>query len=425
MNTLSIAFLVINAVALLTVSRRCASLPLLVGACYMTLGQNIEIGPFHFSVIRILIAVGMMRVIIKRERLYNGMNSLDCLIVVWASWAIISSVFHDDSTGTLVNRLGSVYNACGVYFLLRFFCQSIDDVMLWCRSTAILLIPVAVAVVLEKMTGYNLFSELGGVSEFSAIRDGGIRAQGPFAHPILSGTVGAVCLPLMIGIWKQHWKGAVIGVTSCLAMIFASHSSGPIMSALCAIGAMFMWRWRHKMRLVRWLAVLGYIGLDLVMKAPAYYLIARIDLTGGSTGWHRAALIEAALKHISEWWLAGTDFTRHWMPYSVVGAENQADITNHYLRMGVDGGLPLMLLFIATLAIGFQYVGRIIKNLEEQNQHYSFFFWSIGCSLFVHTVTCISVSYFDQSFIFLYLILAMIASALSSTSFDNKSLKSI
>jgi len=169
------------------------------------------------------------------------------------------------------------------------------------------------------------------------------------------------------------------------------------------------------MRLIRWLAVLGYIALDLIMKAPAYYIIARIDLTGSSTSWHRAALIDSAIQHLSEWWFAGTDYTRDWMPYGVNWSADQSDITNHYLRMGVDGGLPLMLLFIAVLAMGFSFVGRTLRMTPELPPLSQFMIWALGASLFTHSVTFISVSYFDQSVVFIYLTLAVIGSVRSGT----------
>src|SRR5581483_9732253 len=141
---------------------------------------------------------------------------------------------------------GLVYNACGIYFLLRVFCQSLDDVVRLCRITAILLVPLSIEMLFEQMTGHNIFSAFGGVPQLSEVRGGRIRAQGPFAHAILAGTVGAACLPLMVGIWQQHRKTVIIGMTACLLMVFTSASSGPIMSASFAIGALFMWRWRHR-----------------------------------------------------------------------------------------------------------------------------------------------------------------------------------
>lgn len=413
MNAFAITFLLINAVALLLLPRRWAPLPLLVGACYMTLGQGIEIGSFNFTVIRMLVAAGLVRVLMRGEHMSGRINGLDWLMLVWAVWALISSFFHNDPSAALTFRLGLVYNACGVYFLLRIFCQSHDDVVRLCCITAILLVPVAVEMLNEKLTMFNLFSALGGVPESPAIRSGRIRAQGPFAHAILAGTIGAVCLPFMIGLWQRQKKIALIGIVACLSIIYASASSGPIMSAIAGVGALSMWRYRQNTRLLRWLAVLSYIGLDLVMKAPAYYLISRIDITGGSTGWHRAFLIETALNHLSEWWIAGTDYTRHWMPSGVYWSPDHADITNHYLHLGVLGGLPLMLLFIAVLAKGFSFVGKTLRQSADLPFESRFIIWALGASLFAHAATFISVSYFDQSFVFIYLTLAAIGSVWS------------
>jgi hypothetical protein len=382
----------------------------------MTRGQGIELfGLFTFTVIRILIATGLVRMLIRGERIAGGINGLDWLILGWALLAITSSIFHNEPSAALVLRLGLVYDACGVYFLIRSFCQSMDDVIGLCRTTAILLIPLAVEMLYEKQTVHNLFSMFGGVSENPAIRDGKIRAQGPFAHAILAGTIGAVNLPLTVAIWSQYRKTAILGITACLTIVFASTSSGPIMSAIAAIGALFMWRYRHKMKLIHWAAVLAYIVLALLMKDPVYYLMARIDITGGSTGWHRARLIESAFEHFNEWWLAGTDYTRHWMPTGVSWSPNHTDITNHYLRMGVIGGLPLMLIFIASLAKGFSYVGNTLRHATKLSPTSLFVVWALGASLFANAVTFLAVSYFDQSSVFIYLILAAIGSMWSTT----------
>jgi hypothetical protein len=413
MNSIGTIFFLINVSALFALPRQWAALPFLIGACYMTLGQGITLGPFHLFFIRILIAMGFIRVIVRGERLAGNVTGLDWFMLAWAAWAVFSSIFHKDISAVLVNRLGLIYNGCGIYFLLRVFCQTPNDVIRLCRITAILLIPLSIVMFAEKMTGHNFFSVFGGVPELSETRNGKIRAQGPFAHSILAGTAGSVSLPLMIGLWQQYKKTAIAGIGACCLIIVSSASSGPIMSALFALGALSMWYWRGRMRLIRWLAIVAYIGVDLIMKAPAYYLVARIDLTGSSTSWHRAKLIETSLEHLSEWWFAGTDYTRHWMDYGVGWSPDHIDFTNHYLYMGVLGGLPLMFLFIAVLSKAFSLVG---KNLREANHipssaSYYFFLWTLGASLFAHAASFLSISYFDQSFVFIYLTLAMICSA--------------
>jgi hypothetical protein len=196
-------------------------------------------------------------------------------------------------------------------------------------------------------------------------------------------------------------------------MIITSASSGPVIGAMAGVAALYMWHYRHRLRLLRWLAVIGYVGLELTMKAHAYYIIWRFDFAGGSTGFHRAALIDSALRHLDEWWLAGTDFTRHWMSTGVDWSPNHADITNEYIHMGVIGGLPLVLLFIGVLAKGFSFVGRTLEQASGLPDESRFMLWGVGSGLFSHALMFISVSYFDQSILFVYLTLAVIGSVYS------------
>lgn len=410
MTAVATLFVIIASVALLLIPRRWAALPLLASACYMTLGQGITVGPFHFPIIRMALGVGFIRVLVRSERPAGGLIAMDWLMVLWGAWALCASVFHADPNGTLINQLGRVYNSLGIYFLIRCFCRDQEDVIGVLIAIAVMLLPIALEMLNEQLTQRNLFSVFGGVPEVPQIRQGRIRAQGPFAHSILAGTVGAVCAPFMAGIWRRHPLIAKGGLAACLLMVVASASSGPLTSLLLSAFALVLWRWRHLTRQLRVAAVLGYLLLDLVMKAPAYYLIARIDLAGGSTGWHRARLIESAIEHFREWWWAGTDYTRHWMPYGVSANPDHADITNHYLFMGVMGGLPMMLLFMLIVWWGFRYVGEGMRLREQAPFENRFLIWALGCSLFSHATTCLSVSYFDQSFIFIYLTLAMIVS---------------
>jgi hypothetical protein len=413
MNPLGIMFLCITSVALLLVPRRLAPVPLLAGACYMTLGQSIDFGPLSFSVLRILIAVGIARVLARREKFGSAFGSLDWLMSASAGLAVVTSGFHKEPATQLIFNLGFAYNTCGIYFLLRVFCRSIEDVLTVIQATAFLLVPVAVEMMYESSSRQNLFAVLGGVPELAAVREGRIRAQGPFAHAILAGTVGAVCLPMMIGLWRSRRGPSLAGIAACLIMVIASASTGPIASAFAGLVAMLMWRIRLHMALVRRLTVLGYAALVLVMKAPPYALIGRVDLAGGSAGWHRVALIDAAREHLNEWWLCGTDYTRHWMPTGVSWSPNHTDITNYYLHLGIIGGLPLTLVFVSSLVRAFSFVGKVIRSeVLAKDDH--FVVWSLGAALLAHTATCISVSYFDQSFIYLYLSLAAIASAYAS-----------
>ena len=65
MNPLALFFFLICAAALIAVPRKWAPVPLLLGCTYMTFGQGIELGPVSLPIYRMLLVVGVIRVISK------------------------------------------------------------------------------------------------------------------------------------------------------------------------------------------------------------------------------------------------------------------------------------------------------------------------------------------------------------------------
>ena len=410
LTSVGTAILVLALATILLLPRRWAPVPILIVTCYMVLSQGILLGPFNFFSIRLVILIGMVRVLVRREFRDLPPSPIDRLMLAWAICALVASLFHVDPSATLIYNGGFVFNTWGTYILLRAFCRSLDEAVFLCKVIAWLLVPIAVEMTYEKIATSNAFSILGGVPDAPNIREGRVRAQGPFAHAILAGTVGAAMLPLCVGLWRRHKFTSLIGIVACSTIVVTSASSGPLLSAMAAVVGLVLWPLRRSMRRIRQGLLLVYLVLEVGMAVPPYYLMGRIDLSGGSTGYHRARLIESSLEHIGEWWLAGTDVTRHWMATGVTWNPNHTDITNHYLAMGVMGGLPLMLIFIWILVRGFSIVGTAVNDPGDRWREDRFFIWSLGASLFAHTATCISVSYFDQSIVFLYVTIAVIAS---------------
>jgi hypothetical protein len=408
MNAFGFLFTFVMSALLVRLPRSLAPLPILMGASYVTLSQQLEIGPLHFPVGRVLIAVGIFRVMSRGERIARGVNSLDRIMIYLAIWSICSLVFHKPTV--LIFRLGILYDALGTYYLFRIFIQKPEDVRLVFKMVCLILLPVAATMLVEKFKGVNLLSLIGfGEAEVNST-NGHFRAQGAFGHAILAGNVGAVSLPMAVYFWRKQRKLALTGIAVTLAMVFASGSSGPIMTTMAVIGALALWKIRGSLRAIRWSAVFVVIGLSFLMKDPPYFLLARIDITGGSTGYFRAQLIKSTIEHFNEWWLAGTDFTRHWMPSGIPANGEHTDMTNYYIQMGVWGGLLLMLLFISLLVAGFNRVGKALQANKNAPADRQFLIWTLGAILFGHVTTFVSISYFDQTVVFLYLALACIGS---------------
>jgi hypothetical protein len=270
----------------------------------------------------------------------------------------------------------------------------------------LLLCPLAVGMSLEKATGRNPYFLVGGTRNESIVRKNSVRATGPFRHPILAGTAGAVALPL------AHYLLSVgrpaLGVAGLLAgstIVICSASSGPMAAAMIYPLSLFF-RSRRKL-MKRAIIAAGALVLiyPLISGRGPWYLMARIDLTGGSTGWHRAYLIDRSFTFLNEWWLFGTDRTRHWMPTGVSWNENHSDITNYFLHLGVQGGLPVALALAALIFGAFR---RLIRSSGEDMDIDVRLDWALGASLAIHTLSFISISYFDQMYVVLYLLLAAI-----------------
>jgi len=413
-NELGLAFVILMGFNIIVLPRRFATIPVIMTCCYITLGSGFIIAGLHFSALRLIILSGWLRVIFRREFSIK-LNIVDKLLILWTIFNVVSNTILWQTSEAFINRLGFIYDVIGIYFLFRFLILDIAEIELVIKGLAIILIPLTILMLNEYMTGRNLFSIFGGVNEYTAIRDGKFRCQGPFDHPILAGTFGATIMPLFVSLWfKQGIKiSGIIGFVTATIITGLSVSSGPFIAYIFGILGIMMWPLRQQMRLVRYVAIFILIMLHAVMKAPAWHIMARIaDLTGGH-GWYRAAVIDSAIEHFSEWWMVGTKNTANWGLTVLPNNPTKSDMTNQYLNIGIDGGLITMLLFILIIIIAFRDLGRSLKATENEPFPLKFLLWSMGAALFAHAVNFLSVSYYDQSIVFWYLLLAMIATSIN------------
>jgi len=406
-------FTLVMGLLTLFLPRRFAVFPLIVTACFITLGQVISVASLHFTMFRIIIFFGLIRIIIRKEAFSIRLHTIDKILIAYVITSATAYILlRSVSAEAFINQLGFIYNSLFLYILFRALIHDIDDIKIILKMLALVVIPLAVAMMIEKATGRNLFSIFGGVPEFTVIREGRLRCQGAFSHPILAGTFGATSLPFMVALW--FWGGekkwiAGLGVMSATIIAITSASSGPLLTYMMILIAMAMWRLRDYMRTVRWCFLLSLIGLHMVMKAPVWALIGKVsEVIGMGGGWHRVMLIDAAISHFDEWWLLGTDYTRHWMPTGVSWSEEQADITNQFIAVGIDGGLIAVILFIALIVFCFKNIGTKLKEISSGEFPVKFALWCMGVVMVGHLASFISVHYFDQIIVFWYLLLALI-----------------
>lgn len=405
LNPIGLGMVLICGIATLTLSRKHAVIPMLFIACFIAPAQRIVIGTLDFNLLRIMVIFAWVRLFSLREYQNFRWKPLDKLIIVWALVGTTIYTVQQGSLAALVYKIGVNFEALGLYFFFRCVIRSLADVDRLLRGIVVLSIPVAVALSIEKQTGHNEFAIFGGVPEITLLRQGKLRAQGAFAHPILAGTFWAALLPMMAGLWFRNVSGkmfASVGIMTTGVIVWACASSTPIAATAAAIVGAAVWPFRGMMRWVRWGVFGTLVSLHLVMKAPVWNLLARIDLVGGSTGYQRYALIDAAVHHFSEWAIIGTQSTAAWGYFMF-------DVTNQYILEGVRGGLITMLLFIAQIVLAFGAIGRL-RRVTAGVRRDEAMVWAMGVALFVHVAAFIAVSYFGQIIVIWYMLLAMACS---------------
>lgn len=390
---------------ILFLPRKYVVVPLLLGALLIPMEQVIVVGGIHFFVIRVLVLSGCLRLLWEKFSsrlgpLSGGFNSVDKAFSLWAISYAACFVLLWMEAQALINRLGFLLDVFGMYFLLRFLIRDQQDLRRVFKLLALFSCLMAVCMIGEQLTGRNVFGWLGGPS-FPELREGRIRSQGAFRHSILGGTFGATILPLFAGLWRDpRFKVvALLCVIAGTIITFTSASSTPLMAYVAGIVALCLWPLRKHMRVIRWAIVVVLVGLHLVMKAPVWALIARIDIVGGSSGDHRYQLVNACIMHFSDWWLLGAKNYGDWGYWMF-------DACNQFVAYADSGGLLTLIAFIAIISRSFARIGTARKLLAGDRRQ-EWFIWSLGACLFAHVVAYWGIGYFDQMQVIWFAFLAI------------------
>jgi hypothetical protein len=305
----------------------------------------------------------------------------------------------------LIQVLGSLFDVLGIYFMFRILIRSWGDLDQFGKYASIVLILIAPLFLIEWVTLRNYFSLFGPIPDFTELHKGEHRARGAFAHGLIAGAFTVSLMPLIAArFWNPRASKALTacGLFAALAIVVAIASSTPILVLAAGIGAACLFPLRGNLRWIRWGVVAVLVCLQIVMKAPVWHLMARINIFGGSTGWHRFNLIDKFLQNWRDWFVLGTGYTGSW-------GGNLVDVTNHFVLQGLRGGILGLTLYLVMVTLAFRRVGYMIGHAERQRVQLVYA-WAIGVAMFCHMVAQFAVSYFGQVVLVYYGLLGAIGS---------------
>jgi len=306
LNPLVAVWMLIAIALILVLPRKQVITPLLLAVFTIPVGQVVVLGSLHFTVLRILILAGLVRRASSRAKFPGGFNPVDRVVVLWTASALVVLSLQWMDTQALIHNFGDFLDALGGYFVVRFLIADGEAIPRTIKALAVVCVIQGTCMINEQISRLNVFGYLGGMPLSVTIRDGKIRSEGVMGC-IYAGVFAGVLIPLFLWLWtqgKSRWV-ACAGIAGATAMVITSNASTSWMALGGSIVGLAFWPLRKQMRLVRWGLALTLVALHLVMHGPVWSLIARVDLTGSSSSEHRSYLVDATIRHFSDWWLLG------------------------------------------------------------------------------------------------------------------------
>ena len=388
---------IILAMLTLLVRRRYFLVPLILAACFVPTDQRIMVMGLDFKVLRMIIAVGVLRVMLFGEYQRLKLNRIDRLLLMWVLCGAAIYSIQWNTAEAVINRAGILFDAVGLYWLFRQNIRSWDDLKHTLRVFAVGAIILLPFVLIEWSTGSNPFVFLG--KAVTSVRQDNFRCQAAFPHSIMLGLFWAILAPMFLALAKTETKKTLylFAFASSIVIVAATASSTPILVLILAIVAYTAFNWRQYTAVAALAIAAVTAAIHIAMNAPVWHLLARINVISGSTGWHRYNLIDKAIANFNEWMVIGCRSTDHW-------GWGLGDVTNQYVQEGVRGGVATLILFVLMIYAVLKTL--VTSSLGYRDRNAQLLTWALFSMMIAHCVGFIGVSYFGQIQVLWYMTLA-------------------
>jgi hypothetical protein len=408
LNPLVAVWLLVAVVLILSLPRRKVITCFLVSCLCIPVAQVVVVAGVHFTVLRILIMAGLVRRAMEStrssgEKFFGGFNGIDRMVVLWTLSELIVLSLQWMNVQALIHNLGDFVDALGGYLVVRFLVTDREAFRRCITTLASICVIQGLCMLNEQITHVNVFGYMGGHTGIT-IRDGKLRSEGVMGC-LYAGAFAGASIPLFLWLWKGGKSRimACAGVIGALAMVITSNSSTSLLALGGSLLGLAFWPLRNLMRLIRWFLSLTLISLHLIMHGPVWSLIARIDLTGSSSGYHRYYLVDNCVRHLSDWWLLGYKYYNDW-------GWDMWDLCNQFVVAALTGGLLTLVFYVTIFSRSFGAIGTARKHIKG-NRREEWLFWCLGCTLFAIVVAHFGINYMAQMMLTVFPVLACISVA--------------
>lgn len=403
-----IVWLLLAILLIMVLPRRKAIMPFLIAFFTIPIGEVVVVGGIHLTALRILILVALAKRLTfsRREKYPEGVNGIDWAVILWAVSAFIAFFLQFPGTPSLIQGLGVLLDTLGGYLAVRSLIPDGEGMRTTIKTLAIVCAILGACMINEQIRQVNVFGYMGGIDLVPVFRDGHLRA-GATLGCIPAGAFSGVLIPLFVWLLKEKncRVAAIVGLAGATAMVFTSYSSTSWMALIGSIVGLASWRLRKSMRTIRWAFVMVLVGLQMVMKAPVWALIARVDLTGSSSAYQRYQLVDMTIRHFTAWCLIGTPDYVNW-------GWDSWDLCNQFAAVALTGGLLALVCYLAIFKRSFSALGIARKRVNGDLRQ-EWLLWCFGSTLFATIIAHFGINYMAQLIMGFFPLVACICVATS------------
>lgn len=314
---------------------------------------------------------------------------------------------------SLENRSGFLMDTLFVYIVARLCLVKREEMMDLIKWIGLASIPLAVLGIIETTTGWQPFAALQylcpwAVPTIFKLRFGLFhRACGPFDQPILFGSFFVMLLPLVFYLRNAPNYPRILIYLLCgiiITGIFSSMSSGPWIMMVAVIFCIVMERFKNWIKSLLIGFVFFCIFIDITSDRSFHHvLLTRLNPAGGAA-WHRAKIIDSAIRTFNEWWLVGyRGLEPGWMQIA------HTDVTNFHVLNGIRYGILGIIGFWGILICGILEMSRL-HNRSNDRQLRSWA-WALGITIVIVFLSCLGSNLRGQVQFLFYIILGIVGSS--------------
>lgn len=353
-------------------------------------------------------------------------NRIDALVILLWLWTVFATAVAGASFSYIAQMIGRGFDTVLMYLVARMSLLDEGDARgfrVWIVVTAICMGLLGVYEALtasspyQSLIQYRSWSWIDKPPEF---RLGMLRAQASTSVSIYFGMSMVLVLGMLIAL--RSYADSVLcqrlAVLAAALAALSSLSSGPWLA--CAMLALFV-LYERIPTLIRpslWLVLALALTLEVVSNRHFYHLVDYLALNS-ATAWYRTRLIEVAITQWRDFWLVGVGaaWPHHWADY--IDGRGHIDVVNHFLITALLGGVPAMLMYIATHVIAVRRA--IHKWRDEADTARRTLLFGLVATLIALDLSTMSVGLFGPSLLLSHIVLGLMVSASDSWNQSSKS----